>query len=210
MPNSKVSRVYFGLCYDSYFFYHHTQADTVSVLDSDQMDKSAAVLAVTAYAVAMLDERLPRGGDAALQSPEERALISARVARGGLQCAEEPTESYAGPRRDVLTPAQCAIVLSRSVRVPCNGIEPPKMNFARTIAFLYNYSAIKLSTHLRPLLRAKSVFRALVQRQSVAGRWLRLHNIHARMSVRLSLSQLGRNAIPHILNGSKMLRTKLK
>ena len=52
-----------------YFFYHHTTADTVTLLDSDQMDRSAAVLAVTAYAVAMLDTKLPRGGPTALQSP---------------------------------------------------------------------------------------------------------------------------------------------
>jgi len=52
-----------------YFFYHHTTADTMTILDSDQMDRSAAVFAVTAYAVAMLDAKLPRDGTVALQSP---------------------------------------------------------------------------------------------------------------------------------------------
>jgi hypothetical protein len=92
-----------------YFFYHHTTADTVTLLDSDQMDRSAAVLAVTAYAVAMLDTKLPRGGPYALQPPEERALINAQIASGGGgQC---PVES-GGVVADILTPAQCAVVMS--------------------------------------------------------------------------------------------------
>ena len=91
-----------------YFFYHHTEADTVSVLDSDQMDRSAAVLAVTAFAVAMLDAKLPRG-PAALQPPEERAMINAQLAAGGVTC--DTTAEPIGPRADILTPAQCAVVL---------------------------------------------------------------------------------------------------
>eukprot|EP00667_Euglena_gracilis_P005276 EG_transcript_5312 len=44
-----------------YFFFHHTDGDTMSVLDTDQMDRAVAVLAVYAYLVASLPEPLPRG-----------------------------------------------------------------------------------------------------------------------------------------------------
>eukprot|EP00667_Euglena_gracilis_P005230 EG_transcript_5262 len=44
-----------------YFFYHHTDADTVAVLDSDQMDRAAAVLAVYAYLAASVPDPLPQG-----------------------------------------------------------------------------------------------------------------------------------------------------
>eukprot|EP01065_Artemidia_motanka_P029752 TRINITY_DN35835_c0_g1_i1.p1 TRINITY_DN35835_c0_g1~~TRINITY_DN35835_c0_g1_i1.p1 ORF type:complete len:569 (+),score=216.06 TRINITY_DN35835_c0_g1_i1:66-1772(+) len=43
-----------------YFNYHHTTSDTSSVVDPAQMDRCAAVWAVTAYAVANLDDMLPR------------------------------------------------------------------------------------------------------------------------------------------------------
>jgi hypothetical protein len=72
------------------------------------MDRAAAVFAVTAYAVAMLDTKLPRGGGIALQPPEERALINSQISAGRGQC---PAES-GGVVADVLTPAQCAVVMS--------------------------------------------------------------------------------------------------
>ena len=94
-----------------YFFYHHTTADTVTILDSDQMDRSAAVFAVTAYAVAMLDAKLPRvgaGNAVALQTPEERAMVNAQLTAGGEQCP-----AGEGAIADMLTPAQCAVVLQQ-------------------------------------------------------------------------------------------------
>ena len=44
-----------------YFFFHHTAGDNMLVLDSDQMDRASAVVAVHAYAMASLSEKLPRG-----------------------------------------------------------------------------------------------------------------------------------------------------
>eukprot|EP01062_Namystynia_karyoxenos_P067208 TRINITY_DN61104_c0_g1_i1.p1 TRINITY_DN61104_c0_g1~~TRINITY_DN61104_c0_g1_i1.p1 ORF type:complete len:570 (+),score=165.13 TRINITY_DN61104_c0_g1_i1:88-1797(+) len=43
-----------------YFNYHHTTSDTVSVQDPVQMDRCAATWAIAAYAVANLDDMLPR------------------------------------------------------------------------------------------------------------------------------------------------------
>ena len=43
-----------------YFFFHHTNGDTMTVQDPDAMDLCAAVWAVVAYTVADLDEMLPR------------------------------------------------------------------------------------------------------------------------------------------------------
>lgn len=43
-----------------YFWYHHTDADTVDKLDPDEMALCVAALAVMAYVVADLPERLPR------------------------------------------------------------------------------------------------------------------------------------------------------
>ena len=45
---------------DRYFWYHHSNGDTMSVLNSDEIDKCAAVWAVHAYTVANLDQLLPR------------------------------------------------------------------------------------------------------------------------------------------------------
>jgi carboxypeptidase Q len=43
-----------------YFWYHHTHADTIDKLDPDEMARSVAALAVLAYVVADMPERLPR------------------------------------------------------------------------------------------------------------------------------------------------------
>lgn len=50
-----------GLLVDGsrYFWYHHTQADTADKLDVTEMQKSAAAMAVMAYIVADMEERLP-------------------------------------------------------------------------------------------------------------------------------------------------------
>ncbi len=43
-----------------YFWYHHTEADTIDKLDPDEMARSVAAMAVIAWAVAEMPERLPR------------------------------------------------------------------------------------------------------------------------------------------------------
>jgi carboxypeptidase Q len=43
-----------------YFWYHHTDADTMSVIDPDELARCVAVLAVMAYVVADMPQRLPR------------------------------------------------------------------------------------------------------------------------------------------------------
>lgn len=51
-----------GLAVDRsrYFWYHHTDADTIDKLDPAEMGRSVAALAVLAYVVADMPERLPR------------------------------------------------------------------------------------------------------------------------------------------------------
>lgn len=44
-----------------YFHFHHTQADTVNVLDRGELDRAAAMWAVYAYTIADIDQFLPRG-----------------------------------------------------------------------------------------------------------------------------------------------------
>ena len=43
-----------------YFWYHHTNADTWDKLDEDEFNRCVATMAVMAYVVADMDERLPR------------------------------------------------------------------------------------------------------------------------------------------------------
>ena len=43
-----------------YFWYHHTDADTLDKLDPDEVARCVATLAVMAYVVADLPETLPR------------------------------------------------------------------------------------------------------------------------------------------------------
>ena len=43
-----------------YFWYHHTNADTWDKLDQDEFNRCVATMAVMAYVVADMDERLPR------------------------------------------------------------------------------------------------------------------------------------------------------
>lgn len=44
----------------TYFYYHHTNGDTMTVQSSKDMNLCAAVWAVVAYTVADLDDMLPR------------------------------------------------------------------------------------------------------------------------------------------------------
>ena len=43
-----------------YFWYHHTNADTIDKLDQDEFNRCVASMAIMAYVVADMDERLPR------------------------------------------------------------------------------------------------------------------------------------------------------
>lgn len=45
---------------EKYFWYHHTNADMMDVLDPDEMNRCAAVFAVYAYLLADMDDMLPR------------------------------------------------------------------------------------------------------------------------------------------------------
>lgn len=45
---------------DRYFWYHHTQGDTLDKLNPEELGRCVAVMAVMAYVVADLPERLPR------------------------------------------------------------------------------------------------------------------------------------------------------
>ncbi len=51
-----------GLKVDSskYFWYHHTNADAMDKLDKDEFNRCVATMAIMAYVVADMDERLPR------------------------------------------------------------------------------------------------------------------------------------------------------
>jgi len=51
-----------GLSVDGtkYFWYHHTDADTIDKLDAEEVQLCVATMAVMAWAVAELEERLPR------------------------------------------------------------------------------------------------------------------------------------------------------
>jgi carboxypeptidase Q len=50
---------------DQYFWYHHTEADTMSMMDAEQLDKGTAVWAVASYIIADLSIPLPRKAPAA-------------------------------------------------------------------------------------------------------------------------------------------------
>jgi len=43
-----------------YFWYHHTNADAIDKLDKDEFNRCVATMAIMAYVVADMDERLPR------------------------------------------------------------------------------------------------------------------------------------------------------
>jgi len=43
-----------------YFYYHHSDGDTMTVLNPDDLDLAAVTWAVTALSVANLDDMLPR------------------------------------------------------------------------------------------------------------------------------------------------------
>jgi len=46
---------------DMYFWYHHTEADTMTMMDTTELDRSTAMWAVASYVVADLKDQLSRG-----------------------------------------------------------------------------------------------------------------------------------------------------
>jgi len=45
---------------DRYFWFHHSHGDTMAVMDPDDMDSCVLAWTIAAYAVAQLDDMLPR------------------------------------------------------------------------------------------------------------------------------------------------------
>lgn len=45
---------------DMYFWYHHTEADTITMMDSEELDLDTALWAVTSYVLSDLEAKLPR------------------------------------------------------------------------------------------------------------------------------------------------------
>ncbi len=45
---------------DRYFWYHHTEADSISMMNSEELDLCAALFAVTSYVLSDLPDKLPR------------------------------------------------------------------------------------------------------------------------------------------------------
>jgi carboxypeptidase Q len=48
-----------------YFWYHHTDSDTIDKLNAREFNECVAAMAVLAYVIADLPERLPRAAPAA-------------------------------------------------------------------------------------------------------------------------------------------------
>lgn len=48
---------------EDYFFFHHSNGDTMTVLDRDELDRATILWATAVYSVANLDEILPREGE---------------------------------------------------------------------------------------------------------------------------------------------------
>ena len=55
----------------NYFFYHHTHADNIIILDSAQMDRTVAIWATHAFVIASLPAPLPRGERASAEELAE-------------------------------------------------------------------------------------------------------------------------------------------
>lgn len=60
---------------ERYFWFHHTEADTMDVMDPDALDKSTALFAVVSYIIADLSEEFPRDFDTVTVDATKSALI---------------------------------------------------------------------------------------------------------------------------------------
>ncbi|KAJ8932973.1 hypothetical protein NQ314_014304 [Rhamnusium bicolor] len=60
---------------DKYFWFHHTDADTMDVMDPDALDKSTALWASVAYIIADLSEEFPRDFDTVATSLDNSVLL---------------------------------------------------------------------------------------------------------------------------------------
>lgn len=60
LADEKVPTFNFQTGGDKYFWYHHAESDTMTAMDSDELDQCLAVYAASAYVVADLSENLSR------------------------------------------------------------------------------------------------------------------------------------------------------
>ena len=83
-PASTLTSSY--LPYDSgYFFYHHTESDTVERIDPRQLNHMSAALAIWAFSIAELPTLLPRDDKAApSSSASSSSLLESGMTSGGI------------------------------------------------------------------------------------------------------------------------------
>jgi len=67
---------------ENYFDWHHTYGDSMTVLDRDDLDRCTIVWATIAYAVANLDELLPRGNETVVTVTPAPPAVSTTLAAG--------------------------------------------------------------------------------------------------------------------------------
>ena len=82
----------------NYFYYHHTDADNVIILDPAQMDRTVAIWATHAYVIASLPSKLPRGPIASAGQLESAFPVAFEGAVAGslIDQGSQPTESPLG------------------------------------------------------------------------------------------------------------------
>ena len=88
-------------CQSDYFFFHHSDADTMEILDSAQMDRAVAMWAAYTYVVGNLEEMLPRlepGEEAPTQEVCPHAQLNRRAAS---ICWYGSDQAWARPQQEL-------------------------------------------------------------------------------------------------------------
>lgn len=80
----------------TYFYYHHTHADTMTVLDAGDLDLCTIVWATASYVVASLDETLPRTGEYPPTTPPPATATPQPTAADGA-CRDAAAASLVAP-----------------------------------------------------------------------------------------------------------------